>query len=143
MNVARLKAARERKGITQIALAKLLGVSSTVPGQWERGERSPTTDNLQQLAAELGVTASWILGEKVADDTNTYAAKIHGPKSILADYGSPPGLRNLASQRDLIAALNIQPLEWAALRSLESPHLLTTDSYVAVLLAIRGGVTKS
>lgn len=143
MNLARLKAARERKGLTQVGLAKQLDVSSTVPGQWERGERSPTTENLLQLAAALDVSASWILGEKVEGDTAPYAGRIKGPESILADYDTAPGLRELASQKKVHAALDIRPEEWAALRSLESPYLLTTEGYLSVLLAIRASVAKS
>lgn len=138
MNLVRLKAARERKQLSQAALARQLGVTQTLPGQWERGEKVPSADKLQRLAELLGVTASWLLGEKVVDVGNIYTPHPTGPQGILTDSDSPPGLRELASRSDLVAALDIAPAEWTALRSLIPTNLLSIDGYVGVLLIMRG-----
>jgi transcriptional regulator with XRE-family HTH domain len=42
---------RKRMGLTQRALAGLLGLSEQTVGQWERGKRSPAVEPLQRLLA--------------------------------------------------------------------------------------------
>src|SRR5207248_11215980 len=45
---------RKSMGLTQRALAGLLGISEQAVGQWERGKRSPTVEHLKRLLA-LGI----------------------------------------------------------------------------------------
>lgn len=61
----RLKAARERKGLTQEALASLLsgserGRKQTV-ADWEADKGMPRGDTVVQLAGHLDVTAEWLV----------------------------------------------------------------------------------
>lgn len=42
---------RKRMGLTQRELSRLLGISERAVGQWERGKRSPTAQQLQRLLA--------------------------------------------------------------------------------------------
>lgn len=51
----RIRKARKAKGYTQEELAKLLGVSFAMIGQYERGERNPKIETLQRIADALGV----------------------------------------------------------------------------------------
>lgn len=137
MNEHRLKAARKHCGLTQNQLAEMLGVSKTLPGQWERGERHVSSDQLLNIAKALGVTGSWLLGEEVTEEPMR-ASDITGPRSILADASAPPGLRDLAERKVLAEALEIEPHEWAALRSFRPNRLLSSHGYVVVLLTMRG-----
>ncbi|TLS34998.1 helix-turn-helix domain-containing protein [Pseudalkalibacillus caeni] len=52
----RIRAFRKLKGYTQEGLAKELGVSVSVLGEVERGNRIPTTDFLKSVAKQLSVT---------------------------------------------------------------------------------------
>ncbi len=57
----RIKSQRAVSGMTQEALAKLLGVNRVSVSQWERGDTSPKGDNLINLAKALGVRPEWLL----------------------------------------------------------------------------------
>ena len=137
MNLARLKAARKHCGLAQHELAEKLKIGRTLPGQWERGERRIHSDMVLKLANELGVTASWLLGEGVIEEP-IKTSNITGPRSILADAGAPPGLVELARRREIVDALNVEPEEWAALRTFEPKRMLSSDGYLVVLLVMRG-----
>ena len=56
-----LKAARERKRMTQAALAKKVGVHQVTIARLETGERRPSMDLLQRLAKTLKVKVSKLL----------------------------------------------------------------------------------
>lgn len=58
----RLKLARERRGLSQPALAKLAGVkSSATISMIERGERNASRSMLEKLAPVLAVSVEWLL----------------------------------------------------------------------------------
>ena len=52
----RLKCLREKVGLTQEALGRVLGVEQHTVSQWESGCRNPRADKLPQLARILGCT---------------------------------------------------------------------------------------
>jgi transcriptional regulator with XRE-family HTH domain len=49
----KIKAIREKRGLTQKQLADRLGVKQQNISDWERGERSPSVKNLKKLAEVL------------------------------------------------------------------------------------------
>ncbi|WP_019157141.1 helix-turn-helix domain-containing protein [Robertmurraya massiliosenegalensis] len=51
----RIRAFRKLKGYTQESLAENLGVSVSILGEVERGNRMPTEDFLNQVAEQLKV----------------------------------------------------------------------------------------
>lgn len=57
----RIRKARKAKGLTQEELAKSLGVSFAMIGQYERGERNPKLDTLQRIADALDVNVGLLL----------------------------------------------------------------------------------
>ena len=57
----RIKKARKAKGLTQEELAKSLGVSFAMIGQYERGERNPKYETLQRIADALNVNIGVLL----------------------------------------------------------------------------------
>lgn len=59
----RIKEARKSKGLTQEDLAKLLGVTFAMIGQYERGERNPKMETLQKIALALDVTVASLQGK--------------------------------------------------------------------------------
>ena len=51
----RIRAFRKLKRIQQVELAKRIGMSVTVLGRIERGEKIPTDEQLQKIADELHI----------------------------------------------------------------------------------------
>ncbi len=56
-----LKKARERRKLTQVALAKKVGVHQVTIARIETGERRPSMDLLQRLAKALKVKVGELL----------------------------------------------------------------------------------
>jgi transcriptional regulator with XRE-family HTH domain len=59
----RLRVLRERQGLTQVRLAKMLGTSQAALSQVERGSRGLTVQQVVKLARVLKATPNEILGE--------------------------------------------------------------------------------
>lgn len=57
----RIRATRKRAGMTQVDLAKMVGVARVSLTQWESGDTSPKGENLLKLARALGVTPDWLI----------------------------------------------------------------------------------
>ena len=57
-----IKAAREQAGITQAELGQKVGVSGVAIMRYERGKRQPRLEQLQAIAAALGVQVVDLLG---------------------------------------------------------------------------------
>jgi transcriptional regulator with XRE-family HTH domain len=70
---ARIRAARDRRGLSQSALARLLPgpVEGRDISRWERGKNMPSWTNLRALADALEVTVAWLVGD---DDDEPLAA---------------------------------------------------------------------
>lgn len=58
---ANLRALRQKRGLSQEALADALGIHRTYIGGLERGERNVTLRTVERLAAQLEVDASSLL----------------------------------------------------------------------------------
>lgn len=52
----RIRAFRKLKGYTQESLAQKLGVSVSILGEVERGNRLPSNELIEQVAKELGIS---------------------------------------------------------------------------------------
>lgn len=153
LNTARLRLARERKGLSQLDLSRLLGVSDGLAGQWERGQKEPSLSKLKDLARALDVRIDWLLD---LDDPNAYEGTIRlhgmaparleqstrcktydGPAAVLNDFHAPAGLRDLAQSRELSEALRINAAEWAGMGSLDYGDGLTDNGYCGLLVLLR------
>lgn len=62
----RLRQIRMSRGLTQEALANMLGVRRLTVLRWENGETNPDIPTLQALAAALETTVGALLGEMPA-----------------------------------------------------------------------------
>lgn len=70
----RLATLRKQRGLTQEALADLVGVTKTQVYRYETGASQPTLDVIKQLALALCVTADFLIfeeGERQPDDSLT------------------------------------------------------------------------
>ena len=58
----RIKSLRQKKGLSQQELAKLLFVNQTAVSQWERGVTNPSTDTAIALADFFDVSLDYLVG---------------------------------------------------------------------------------
>lgn len=58
----RLKELRKEKGLSQMELAKLTGLSQSSIGCWELGRTEPTASELIKLADFFGESVEYLLG---------------------------------------------------------------------------------
>jgi transcriptional regulator with XRE-family HTH domain len=64
----RIKARRKELGLTQVELARLLGIKQSSLSELENGESiMPKSDNLMKLAKVLRVSQAWIMTGKDGD----------------------------------------------------------------------------
>jgi len=64
MKFERIHKRRKELGLTQQALADLVGVSKGTISQWESGDYSPGGQNLLNLAKSLAVSPDWLISGK-------------------------------------------------------------------------------
>lgn len=72
----RIHALRKGKKLSQVTLAKKVGVSNAAISQWERSETEPKGDNLMSLAAALECSPSHLLYGDAIDENITYVGKV-------------------------------------------------------------------
>lgn len=60
----RLKELRLEKGLTQIELANMLGISQKSYSHWETQKTEPSFENLVKLADLLDVSLDWLFGRE-------------------------------------------------------------------------------
>lgn len=66
MNFAeRLRDLRTQKGLSQIELAKKLGLSNSTISMYERGEREPDFETLDLIGDFFNVDVNYLLGKEV------------------------------------------------------------------------------
>ncbi len=58
----KLKYLREEKGIGQVELADMIGVSKGIISLWENGLREPSMNSLILLSKFFGVTIDYLVG---------------------------------------------------------------------------------
>lgn len=70
----RLKEARKAKGLTQVEVSKIIGISQNGYSDWERGKNKVDNESLAKLAELYGVTTDYLLGKDA--ETNPVGLKI-------------------------------------------------------------------
>jgi len=126
----RLKSIRKARNLSQTEVANKLGVTQGFVSRLEKDSRTPNVEMLRKLSAILGVSESNLLGKEEATTAT-------GAAGVLADCDSPDGLKELAEDRVLSAAMNITDSEWHTLRSIDLPCFASKDGYVQLLVTIR------
>jgi transcriptional regulator with XRE-family HTH domain len=61
----RIHELRKQRGLTQLELGNLLGVSKVTICGYEKGNRQPSLLHLERLAQELGTSITYLVGEEV------------------------------------------------------------------------------
>lgn len=72
---ATISALRKEKGVTQLDLARKMGVTDKAVSKWERDLSFPDVASLPKLAEELGCTVDELLEVKSAAQNNTSRSK--------------------------------------------------------------------
>ena len=67
MVVQNLKPIREKKGLRVKEVSNKLKISRITLWQWENGKRTPSVENLAELAKLYDCTIDELLGDKEAD----------------------------------------------------------------------------
>lgn len=66
----RLKELRKQAHLTQVELAKKLGIVQSSFADWERGKKKPTQENLVKIAQILNVSVDYLVGNSDEENTN-------------------------------------------------------------------------
>ena len=81
-----LKNMRKKKGVTQEALAKALGVTSASIGNYEQGTRMPRNQILQKIANYFNVSVDYLLeNEKILSSNSELYYSYSTQKNKLID----------------------------------------------------------
>lgn len=72
LRIDRLRAARERRGLSQRELSKLLEIGDNQINKYENGGAEPSLRVLYRIAEQLGVTADYLIG--LSDDPQGYTS---------------------------------------------------------------------
>lgn len=88
---SRLKESREKKGLLQSELAKMIGVKSAgVISNWEKDINKPNADKMVELCQVLGISLSYLLdyyGEEKAPLYSSEAEKLARDYDSLDSHG--------------------------------------------------------
>ena len=71
---ARLRQARETRGLTQAGLSRLTGINQPTLSGYQTGRRTPNAANLVKLSRALQVRSDWLLGLPDWDNCPPYFA---------------------------------------------------------------------
>ncbi len=71
-----LKHLREKRGLSQNKLAKMVGVNQTTIARWEDDNRVPTIDNAVDVANVLNISLPDLIGKDLRFDNATYMKPI-------------------------------------------------------------------
>jgi transcriptional regulator with XRE-family HTH domain len=116
----RLRGARENRGLSQLAVAKKLGVSRTLVAMVELGHRPVTDEELLQFASLYGKTFVELKGTQVSEDHDPVIAALIKVAPELATDEMQRLIHGLLGP--LMATLDLE-------RMLDRPRRTGTPSY--------------
>ena len=84
----RIKTVRTAKGMTQVQLAKILGVTKQSVSNWENDNILPSIEMLKKLSLALSVSADYLLGlddRLLLDVSDLSETELEHVKQIVSD----------------------------------------------------------
>lgn len=84
----RIKTVRTAKGMTQVQLAKILGVTKQSVSNWENDNILPSIEMLKKLSLALSVSADYLLGlddRLLLDVSDLSETELEHVKHIVSD----------------------------------------------------------
>lgn len=110
----RLKAIREAKGLTQQALADLVGTTKQQISNLENSRRKLSEDWLRRLSSKLGVTAGAIIGEDASYPQIQPEGVIAAPKPMIESWPRDVPVLGTSAAGDVgDFMLNGDVIDWA------------------------------
>lgn len=123
----RLKAEREKAGLTQAQLANRIGTTYQNISQYERGIRTPRYETMVKIASAIGIPVNQIwqeelqeetfnkeYGEAIADVSETLKSVVDAFDSVLLQYCGQLSLKNkgklLSYAADLLDVQTLQEM---------------------------------
>ena len=87
--VFRIREAREQCGLTQSALADMLGLNGVTLSGYETGKHDPKSDTLVKIAQICGVSVDFLLGREKSEkkQLSEKAMKVARAYDAMSDYG--------------------------------------------------------
>ncbi len=83
MNIGiRLKELLDGSGMKQVELAKKLDVSTNTIQRWIKGEASPRTENLVQMANVFGIPVGYFTSERNESDDPSFVLLLDAPYAM-------------------------------------------------------------
>ena len=82
----RIKALRQKCGLTQVQLCKTIGVSNVSLQHWESGSRAPSITAVIELSKAFNVTVDYLLGVDIRQDVKDAALLTQEEASLLDSY---------------------------------------------------------
>lgn len=106
---ARIRAARERAGVSRTELARRLGVHLNTLARWEAGERVVPADALVKISESIEIGVEGLLhGEKkmgVADEPMPYGSDLAGALTLVKETAA--SLDRELSRREISALADL------------------------------------
>lgn len=99
----RIKAAREKKGLTQEQLAELVDLSPMHMSVLERGAKPPKLETLIKIANALDVTADILLQDLLHNHLDAVDSEV---RELISQLSSEDQLRVLEALRGFVEATN-------------------------------------
>ena len=139
----RLKEAREACGLSQLEVAKALGLVSSTVFRWEKTDRLPKEADLKALTKIYQVSPKWILTGDGNGPTRDLDRKLHAKQVLLEMNGDHPSVtlkgenwQHLQAKRSRKRAVTREAL----LASKEDILLNEISSRIMPILAVRNGL---
>lgn len=98
----RIKACRQRAGMSQEKVAELVGVSRQAVTKWEVNQSAPNTENLFKLAEIFGTTVDMLLASE-DDTTQSLAEQIY--RLFKTEEEKKAALQKQARKKNILIAL--------------------------------------
>ncbi len=116
----RLEGAREKQGLTRLALAKLVGCHPATITHWEDGSRIPKHKNAVALASALGIAPEWLMSGTGPEVPQAPAMSLPLGMAALDEvrrtYDWPTGVASelaAAIERELVTEANSLGADWS------------------------------
>ena len=139
----RLKEAREACGLSQLEVAKALGLVSSTVFRWEKTDRLPKEGDLKALARIYQVSLKWILTGDGDGPTRDLDRKLQAKQVLFEMIGDHPGVtlkgrnwQDLQAKRSRKRAVTREAL----LASKEAVLLNEISGRIMPILAVRNGL---
>lgn len=82
----RIKALRQKRGLTQVQLCRIIGVSNVSLQHWESGSRAPSIAAVIELSKAFGVTVDYLLGVDIRQDVKDATLLTQEESALLDNY---------------------------------------------------------